>query len=101
MPRDSVKVMVERGWVTLDGEVGWQYQRMAAENSVRNLLGVKGVSNLVQIKATIDTADLKANIEQALIRNAQFDAKQINVEAVDWQGCLARAGPFMGRERGS
>jgi osmotically-inducible protein OsmY len=83
VPRDSVKVMVERGWVTLDGEVGWQYQRMAAENSVRNLLGVKGVSNLVQIKAIIDTADLKAKIEQALIRNAQFDAKQINVEAVD------------------
>jgi len=83
VPRDSVKVMVERGWVTLDGEVGWQYQRMAAENSVRNLLGVKGVSNLVQIKVIIDTADLKAKIEQALIRNAQFDAKQINVEAVD------------------
>ena len=83
VPRDSVKVMIERGWVTLDGEVGWQYQRMAAENSVRNLLGVKGVSNLIQIKAIIDTADLKAKIEQALIRNAQFDAQQINVEAVD------------------
>jgi osmotically-inducible protein OsmY len=47
------------------------------------LPGVKGVSNLVQIKAIIDTADLKAKIEQALIRNAQFDARQINVEAVN------------------
>ncbi len=83
VPRDSVKVMVEHGWVTLEGEVGWQYQRMAAEDSVRILSGVKGVSNLVQIKATIDTADLKAKIEQALIRNAQFDARQINVEAVN------------------
>jgi osmotically-inducible protein OsmY len=75
--------MVEKGWVTLEGEVGWQYQKMAAEDSVRNLPGVKGVSNLVQIKATVDTAHLKANIEQALIRNAQFDARQINVEAVN------------------
>jgi len=83
VPRDSVKVMVEHGWVTLEGEVGWQYQRKAAEDSVRILPGVKGVSNLVQIKAIIDTADLKAKIEQALIRNAQFDARQINVEAVN------------------
>ncbi len=83
VPRDSVKVMVEHGWVTLEGEVNWQYQREAAEDSVRNLLGVKGVSNLVQIKAIVDTAHLKANIEQALIRNAQFDARQINVEAVN------------------
>jgi osmotically-inducible protein OsmY len=82
VPRDSVKVMVEHGWVTLEGEVGWQYQKMAAEDSVRNLPGVKGVSNLVQIKATVDTAHLKANIEQALVRNAQFDARQISVEAV-------------------
>jgi osmotically-inducible protein OsmY len=83
LPRDSVKVMVEHGWVTLEGEVGWQYQREAAEDAVRNLLGVKGVSNLVQIRAIVDTAHLKANIEQALIRNAQFDARQINVEAVN------------------
>jgi osmotically-inducible protein OsmY len=82
VPRDSVKVMVEHGWVTLEGEVGWQYQRTAAEDSVRNLPGVKGVSNLVQIKAPVDTAHLKANIEQALVRNAQFDARQISVEAV-------------------
>jgi osmotically-inducible protein OsmY len=83
VPRDSVKVMVEHGWVTLEGEVNWQYQREAAEDAVRHLSGVKGVSNLVQIKAIVDTAHLKANIEQALIRNAQFDARQINVEAVN------------------
>jgi osmotically-inducible protein OsmY len=83
LPRDSVKVMVEHGWVTLEGEVSWQYQREAAEDAVRHLLGVKGVSNLVQIKAIVDTVHLKANIEQALIRNAQFDARQINVEAVN------------------
>jgi osmotically-inducible protein OsmY len=83
VPRDSVKVVVEHGWVTLEGEVGWQYQRKAAEDSVRNLPGVKGVSNLLKIKAIVDTAHLKANIEQALIRNAQFDARQISVEAVD------------------
>ena len=83
VPRDSVKVMVEHGWVTLEGEVGWQYQRRAAGDSVRNLPGVKGVSNLVQMKAIVDTVHLKKNIEQALIRNAQFDASQINVEAVD------------------
>jgi osmotically-inducible protein OsmY len=83
VPRDSVKVVVEHGWVTLEGEVGWQYQRKAAEDSVRNLPGVKGVSNLLKIKAIVDTVHLKANIEQALIRNAQFDARQISVEAVD------------------
>lgn len=78
--RDSLKVTVERGWVTLEGKVEWQFQKQEAENCVRHLLGVKGVINQIQIEVTVDTADLKAKIEQALVRNARLDAKQINVE---------------------
>src|SRR5437762_10013246 len=47
VPRDKIKVIVNKGWVTLEGEVEWQYEKNTAENSVRYLTGVVGVSNLI------------------------------------------------------
>src|ERR1700691_1572020 len=51
VPRDAIQVRVEQGWVTLTGEVGWHYQREAAEQDVRRLHGVIGVSNQVSLKS--------------------------------------------------
>jgi osmotically-inducible protein OsmY len=83
IPANSVKVMVENGWVTLEGEVEWQYQKSAAENAIKYLMGVKGVTNSISIKPRVSAADVKAKIESAFARRAQLDANQIRVESTD------------------
>jgi osmotically-inducible protein OsmY len=77
---DKLDVTVSKGWVTLKGEVEWQYQRQDAERVVRRLQGVKGVSNLLAIKVRPTPAELKKRIEDALLRTAENDAKRITVE---------------------
>jgi osmotically-inducible protein OsmY len=79
LPKDAVKVTVEGGWVTLSGEVNWEYQRQSAVSAVRYLLGVKGVNDQVAIKPNISAPVVKADIEAALKRRAQKDAKDISV----------------------
>lgn len=83
IPDEKIKVVVENGWVTLDGEAEWQYQKDAIENAVRWRVGVKGVTNNVRLKALISTADVKTKIEAAFKRNAEIDAKAVTVEAKD------------------
>jgi osmotically-inducible protein OsmY len=83
VPSDRIQVLVEMGWVTLDGEVEWQYQKTAAENALRYLLGVKGITDRIAIKPKLNPADVKSKIESAFARRAQLDANQIKVEAVD------------------
>jgi osmotically-inducible protein OsmY len=80
VPHERVKVKVENGWVTLDGDVDWYYQREAAERTVRSLTGVKGVSNLIVVRARATPSDVKQKIKDALQRGAQFDADHITVE---------------------
>ncbi len=80
VPAGKVQVTVSKGWITLRGEVEWQYQRQAAESLVRRLAGVKGVTNLIVVKPSTTPSELKKKIEDALIRNAQVDAKNITVE---------------------
>jgi osmotically-inducible protein OsmY len=80
VPADKIKVTVSKGWVTLEGQVEWQYQREAAERDVRPLVGVKGVSNLIKIVPRATPTDLKTKIDQALTRLAKTDAERITVE---------------------
>jgi osmotically-inducible protein OsmY len=75
----NVQVTVENGLVTLRGEVNWNYQRSAALEAVRYLMGVKGVSNLISIKPTVNPTDVKNAIEQAFNRNAEIEAEHIKV----------------------
>ncbi|AKZ63466.1 OsmY domain-containing protein [Herbaspirillum hiltneri N3] len=79
LPKDKVKVMVEDGWITLSGEVEHQYQRMAAESTLRSLLGVVGISNQIAVKHVARPADIKTHIEAALQRRAHSTAKAIDV----------------------
>ena len=79
IPEDKVYVKVERGWVTLSGDVDWDYQRSAAERSVQELLGVIGVSNLITIRPRASPIDVKHSIERALVRHAEREAKHLNV----------------------
>lgn len=80
VPGEKIKTKVSEGWVTLTGEVDWEYQRKAAEKLVRELTGVKFVSNLVKLKQNIDAINLKEKIEKALHRAADHEGKKINVD---------------------
>jgi osmotically-inducible protein OsmY len=80
VPADKIKVTVSKGWVTLDGEVEWQFQKKDAERDVRNLWGVKGVTNLITVKPRLKPSDVKEKIEQALIRSVKTDADRITVD---------------------
>ena len=81
VPKDRIKVIVERGWITLEGEVDRQYQKESAESAVQHLTGVRGVSNVIRITPTVSPTDVKAKIEAAIKRNAAIDAERINVTA--------------------
>jgi osmotically-inducible protein OsmY len=80
VPTGKVKVTVDNGWVTLDGEVDWQFQRLDADRVVRRLTGVKGVTNLITVKPRATPADLKRKIQDALVRTAEVDAQRITVD---------------------
>jgi len=75
-----VRVVVDKGWVTLEGEVEWNYQREEAERAVRRLKGVKGVINSIQLKPGVAPVEIKRKIEEAFRRSAEIDASRITVE---------------------
>lgn len=79
VPEDKIRPMVEKGWITLTGEVEWDYQRRAAESAVRNLMGVKGVSNLVSVTPKVRPADVEKKIHDALARQAEREAKHLAI----------------------
>ena len=80
VPHERIRVKVEKGWLTLEGDVDWYFQKEAAERAVRYLTGVLGVSNLISVKARPTPADVKEKIKETLQRGASFDAERITVE---------------------
>ena len=83
IPNDKVKVVVKNGWVTLEGEVDWQYQKDAASRSVRNLIGVSMLTNQIKVKPSTKWIDVKTKIEDAFRRNANLEARRIGVATHD------------------
>jgi osmotically-inducible protein OsmY len=81
VPDDRVKVTVEKGWVTLTGELPWDYQRRAAERAVRSLRGVRGITDLIVVTPRAEPEEVKERIEQTFKREAALDANRITVQA--------------------
>ena len=79
VPKDSVKIMVENGWITLSGQVQWGFQRATATAAVRHLMGVKGVSDQITIKPSVSATAVQNDIEAALKRRAANEAHGIKV----------------------
>lgn len=79
VPEEKIIVKVEDGWITLEGEVNWNYQKEAAKNAVKNLTGVKGVTNLITVKSFVHSGDVKEKIRKSFERNALVDAGKVNV----------------------
>lgn len=79
IPSDRIRVQVEKGWVTLLGEVNWDYQRREAEKAVRTLTGVVGVSNAITLKTAAAPADVAKRIRDAMVRHAENESRQLEV----------------------
>jgi osmotically-inducible protein OsmY len=82
VPNDQIKVQVEDGWVTLEGEVEWNYQKQAARKAVENLTGVKGVSNNIAIGSRSKDLIEKKAVEHALARSWFINAQDVHVNVV-------------------
>jgi osmotically-inducible protein OsmY len=83
VPEGNIKISVRDGMITLEGNVDWQYQRLAADSAVRYLTGVKGINNLIAVSPVKRALDVKQHIADALRRNAETDARDITVETAD------------------
>ena len=79
VPQDSIKVMVEGGWITLTGNVEWEYQRNSAADAVRRLMGVTGVSNDINLEPSIAAQVVQSDIEAALKRLEKSESANITV----------------------
>ena len=79
IPAAAVRLTVDHGWITLQGEVEWEFQRRSAEKALRSLIGVVGVSNEIKLRAKPQPADLAKKIEEALARQALRESKQIQI----------------------
>lgn len=83
IPRDAIHVRVQNGFVTLSGQLDWNFQRKAAEADIRKLTGVAGVINEISLKPAIQAVDVKQRITDALKRHAEIEARNITVDVRD------------------
>lgn len=81
VPRHCIQPKAEKGWITLSGQVEWEYQSGAAERTVRDLIGVVGVSNLIKVKPHVSPIDIQKCIQDALTRQAIREAKHLVILA--------------------
>jgi osmotically-inducible protein OsmY len=93
VPADRIRVRVDKGWVTLEGEVDYYYQKEAAERAIRSVTGVRGISNLIMVRPSgaARPDEIKRRIREALVRAAEIDADRITVEVEDGKVTLKGA----------
>ena len=78
---EKIRVVVKSGWLTLEGEVEWNYQRERAKEAVQRVRGVRGVTSYIEIKPRVAPTEIKRKIEEALRRAAEIDASRVTVES--------------------
>jgi len=79
VPANRVDVLVQDGWVTLNGSVDWYFEKTAAEDDIRKLSGVRGVTNKIVVKPLVDASNVKSKIESALKRHAEVESDTIRI----------------------
>lgn len=80
IPNGQVRAEVQQGWVTLHGQVDWEYQRRAAERLVRHVRGVRGITNTITIKPRVNQADVRTRIQDSFRRSSAIDANRITID---------------------
>ena len=89
VPTNRVSIAVSNGWITLKGNVDWQYQKDAAARALRDLTGVRGVNNTLTVQPHVRSGEVQDKIEAAFKRSAEIDARRINVTATDGKVILS------------
>lgn len=79
VPDDRIQVVVAKGYVTLTGEVDWNYQKVAAKAAAARIGGVKSVYNAVTVRARASAGDVRERIMAAIKRSSALDAASIDV----------------------
>jgi osmotically-inducible protein OsmY len=82
IPDDKIKVKVEDGWVTLEGEVEWEFQRGSAKRVVGEVAGVRGINDLLTLKPKATLTEIKKKIQDAFQRSATLDSDKIKIEII-------------------
>jgi osmotically-inducible protein OsmY len=77
---ERIRVVVKKGWLTLEGDVEWNYQKERAEAAVRRVRGTTGITNSIEVKPRVVPSEIRRKIEDALRRAAEIDASRITVE---------------------
>ena len=83
VPRDAVKILVEKGWVTLTGEVDWAYQRHIVARAVSQMRGIRGLTNAIEVRPKAASDEIGKNIEQAMRRHAEREVRHIGIAVRD------------------
>ena len=79
VPVDQIRMIVDKGWITLQGEVKWDYQRRSVEKAIRPLMGVHGISNEITLKSKAAPVDVARHIKAALTRQAEREVKHMDI----------------------
>lgn len=79
---DKIMVKVDNGWVTLEGEAEWLFQKNSAKNSIENLVGVRGITNRIQLTPKVKMNEVKEKINAAFQRHASLDASHIHAGTI-------------------
>lgn len=80
---EHVKVMVDDGWITLSGELDWEYQRQAVVNSVSHLIGIRGITDQIGLRPVMSSRSIKSEIEAAMVRHSRENATKVQVTVHD------------------
>ncbi|TCG09068.1 OsmY domain-containing protein [Paraburkholderia steynii] len=83
LPDDSVKVQVEKGWVTLTGVVDWAYQAHVVARAIGHMRGVRGVHNRIEVRGKVGSEDIASKIAQAMQRHAEREVRHIGIDVKD------------------
>ena len=81
VPKNRVKIISEKGTITLEGTVDNLSQKVAAEKAIHTLTGVRGINNRIKVKPVVEPKGVEKDIVNALTRHAQLDARRITVES--------------------
>jgi osmotically-inducible protein OsmY len=80
VPEGAIKIKVQTGWVDLEGQLDWQFERDSILRAVHKIEGVVGITNMLTLRPRVSVTDIKHRIEEALERSAEVDAQQIRVQ---------------------
>jgi osmotically-inducible protein OsmY len=79
IPDQRLTVKVEHGWVTLSGQVDWNFEKAAAYKAASRIGGVKAIANMIEVRAKASAIDLRERIEAAFKRSSEVDANAIAI----------------------